>query len=69
MHVSSEVLGFPSLQALLLGVAVQPLMGSQALSVHSLPSSQLTTMVATHCPSRQVSPCVQASSSSQGCVL
>src|SRR3990170_3020129 len=40
MHVSLNVAGFPSSQALLLFVFVHPLIESQASSVHTLPSLQ-----------------------------
>src|SRR3990172_1843679 len=69
MHVSLNVAGFPSSQALLLFVFVHPLIESQASSVHILPSSQEIGMPDVHTPSLQTSIKVQAFPSSQGLLL
>src|SRR3990172_8632313 len=69
MHVSLNVAGFPSSQALLLFVFVHPLTGSQASSVHTLPSSQRVGAPDMHTPLLHTSPVVQASPSSQRLLL
>src|SRR3990170_1999348 len=69
MHVSLNVAGFPSSQALLLFVFVHPLIESQASSVHILPSSQKSGEPDVHIPSLQTSIKVQAFPSSQGLLL
>src|SRR3990172_6225026 len=69
MHVSLNVAGFPSSQALLLFVFVHPLIESHVSSVHILPSLQKLGAPDVHTPSLQMSPKVQASPSSQGLLL
>src|SRR3972149_138897 len=60
MHVSLNVAGFPSSQALLLFVFVHPLIESQASSVHTFPSSQRFWGPGVHTPPLQTSFIVQA---------
>src|SRR3990172_1871560 len=69
MHVSLNVAGFPSSQALLLFVFVHPLIESQASSVHILPSSQKSGEPDVHIPPLQTSIVVQTFPSSQRLLL
>src|SRR3972149_491207 len=69
MHVSLNVAGFPSSQALLLFVFVHPLIESQASSVHILPSSQKSGAPDVHIPPLQTSIVVQTFPSSQRLLL
>jgi hypothetical protein len=60
---------FPSLQAAVLFVKVQPPTGSQALSVQTLWSSQLNAGPPAHAPLTQASPVVHTFPSSQAAAL
>ena len=60
---------FPSSQGAKLNLVTQPRVGSQVLSVQMLPSSQSRVPADSQTPSRQTSPVVHASRSSQGLVL
>jgi len=68
-HVSWSVHALPSSQGLMFGGKMQPMDGSHASSVHTLPSVHVTGPPAWHTPSRHVSPVVQALPSLQGAVL
>src|SRR2546426_136384 len=67
-QVSSVVQASPSSQGAVLKVCPQPVRGSQASSVHGLPSSQRSALPA-HVPCVQMSSVVQASPSSQAAAL
>src|SRR3990172_3178667 len=69
MHVSLNVAGFPSSQALLLFVFVHPLIESHASFVHTLPSLQEIGVPDVHIPPLQMSPAVQTFPSSQRLLL
>ena len=66
LQAEEAVHALPSSQATALAVKTQPLLGSQASSVHPLPSSQIKGVFELHAPSRQPSAIVHASPSSQG---
>src|SRR4030095_11774215 len=68
-HVSCSVHELPSSQAFMFGGKTQPMDGSHASSVHTLPSAHVTELPAWHPPSRHVSPVVQALPSLQGFVF
>jgi len=68
-QVSFVVQALPSLHVTALLVWVQPVVGSQASVVQTIPSSQFGGGPLTHDPAAQVSPIVQAFPSSQGTVL
>jgi len=68
-HVSWSVHALPSSQGLMFGGKMQPMDGSHASSVHTLPSVHVTGPPAWHTPSRHVSPVVQALPSLQGFVF
>src|SRR3972149_5393461 len=69
MHVSLNVAGFPSSQALLLFVIVHPLTESHVSSVHTLPSLQEIGAPDVHTPPLQTSNRVQIFPSSQALLL
>src|SRR5205823_13366057 len=68
-EVSAVVQALPSVQAAVFGVFTQPVAGSQASSVQTLPSLQLGAEPPTQTPPAQVSAVVQALPSVQGAVL
>jgi hypothetical protein len=68
-HVSLVVQALPSLQAAVLLVWVQPVVGSQASSVQPLASLQSGAGPPTQLPPAQASSVVQALPSLQGAVL
>ena len=58
-HTSPAVQALPSEHALVLGVWLQPLVGSQASSVQGFPSLHVMALPAVHAPFLQASPRVQ----------
>jgi hypothetical protein len=68
-QASFVVQALPSLQAAVLGVCVQPIAGSHASVVQTLPSSQFGAAPPTQTPPEQTSLAVQAFPSLHGLVL